>query len=200
MTTILELADRMWEGEADLVHEHHPVQYRHPQAEEIAAGVLVYIGIASAQRHRHRRRARDARHRRPVRQRPRSTTQVRAWRPDARCAPRSTATTTSTTSSAPGGSRPRRPRRGGRRRSCTPTRSSPTTSAATSARSGWNSGDQPAPVRDLPVDKFTWPDCVPLPRRHLPRPPHVHARRPDVRAAPRPRRDRRRHVDVGARS
>ena len=38
----------MWAGEADLVHEHHPVQYRHPQAEEIADDVLVYIGIASA--------------------------------------------------------------------------------------------------------------------------------------------------------
>src|SRR3954447_14322861 len=48
MTTILELADRMWEGEADLVHEHHPVSYRHPQAEEIADGLQVYIGIASA--------------------------------------------------------------------------------------------------------------------------------------------------------
>src|SRR5581483_12246790 len=48
MTTILELADRMWAGEADLVHEHHPVTYRHPQAEEIAEGVQVYIGIASA--------------------------------------------------------------------------------------------------------------------------------------------------------
>jgi alkyl sulfatase BDS1-like metallo-beta-lactamase superfamily hydrolase len=46
--TILELADRMWAGEADLVHEHHPVQYRHPQAEEIAEGLQVYIGIASA--------------------------------------------------------------------------------------------------------------------------------------------------------
>jgi alkyl sulfatase BDS1-like metallo-beta-lactamase superfamily hydrolase len=48
MTSILELADRMWAGEADLVHAHHPVSYRHPQAEEIADGLLVYIGIASA--------------------------------------------------------------------------------------------------------------------------------------------------------
>jgi alkyl sulfatase BDS1-like metallo-beta-lactamase superfamily hydrolase len=48
MTSILELSDRMWAGEADLVHEHHPVSYRHPQAEEIADGLLVYIGIASA--------------------------------------------------------------------------------------------------------------------------------------------------------
>jgi alkyl sulfatase BDS1-like metallo-beta-lactamase superfamily hydrolase len=48
MATILELADRMWAGEADLVHEHHPVSYRHPQAEEIAEGLLVYVGIASA--------------------------------------------------------------------------------------------------------------------------------------------------------
>ena len=48
MTSILELSDRMWAGEADLVHEHHPVQYRHPQAEEIAPDLLVYIGIAWA--------------------------------------------------------------------------------------------------------------------------------------------------------
>ena len=48
MTSIMELSERMWAGEADLVHEHHPVQYRHPQAEELADGVLVYIGIASA--------------------------------------------------------------------------------------------------------------------------------------------------------
>src|SRR4051812_37902780 len=46
--SILELADRMWNGEADLVHEHHPVSYRHPQAEEIADGLQVYVGIASA--------------------------------------------------------------------------------------------------------------------------------------------------------
>jgi alkyl sulfatase BDS1-like metallo-beta-lactamase superfamily hydrolase len=48
VTSILELSDRMWAGDADLVHEHHPVQYRHPHAEEITPGVLVYIGIASA--------------------------------------------------------------------------------------------------------------------------------------------------------
>jgi alkyl sulfatase BDS1-like metallo-beta-lactamase superfamily hydrolase len=48
MTTILELSERMWNGEADLVHEHHPVSYRHPQAEEIADGLLVYVGIATA--------------------------------------------------------------------------------------------------------------------------------------------------------
>ena len=51
MTTsmsILELAERMWDGEADLINEHHPVSYRHPQAEEIAEGLQVYIGIASA--------------------------------------------------------------------------------------------------------------------------------------------------------
>ena len=48
MTSIIELSERMWAGEADLVHEHHPVSYRHPQAEEIAENLLVYIGIASA--------------------------------------------------------------------------------------------------------------------------------------------------------
>lgn len=48
MTTILELSERMWAGDADLVHEHHPVNYHHPQAEEIAEGLLVYVGIATA--------------------------------------------------------------------------------------------------------------------------------------------------------
>lgn len=46
--SILELSERMWAGDADLVHEHHPVSYRHPHAEEIADGVLVYVGIATA--------------------------------------------------------------------------------------------------------------------------------------------------------
>ena len=45
---ILELADRMWAGEADLVHEHHPVMYRSPSGEEIADGLLFYKGLASA--------------------------------------------------------------------------------------------------------------------------------------------------------
>lgn len=48
MPTILELAERHWNGEGDLVHEHHPVSYMHPQAEEIADGVLVYVSTASA--------------------------------------------------------------------------------------------------------------------------------------------------------
>ena len=60
-------------------------------------------------------------------------------------------------------------------------------------------GDQQAPVRH-PGRHVPLAGDVPLPRRHLPRPPDVHPGRADVRAAPRPRRDRRRHVDVRARA
>lgn len=48
MASIRELSERMWAGELDLVHEHHPVAYWHPEAEEVADGLLVYKGIASA--------------------------------------------------------------------------------------------------------------------------------------------------------
>ncbi len=48
MGRITDLAEQMWSGELDLVHEHHPVAARYPDAEEIADGVLVYISTASA--------------------------------------------------------------------------------------------------------------------------------------------------------
>jgi alkyl sulfatase BDS1-like metallo-beta-lactamase superfamily hydrolase len=48
MTSILELADRMWAGEADLVHEHHPVSMWLPAGEEIAEGLYVRKGTAGA--------------------------------------------------------------------------------------------------------------------------------------------------------
>jgi alkyl sulfatase BDS1-like metallo-beta-lactamase superfamily hydrolase len=48
MGTITDLAERMWAGELDLVHEHHPVSTRYPEAEEITDGVLVYLSTASA--------------------------------------------------------------------------------------------------------------------------------------------------------
>ncbi len=48
MGQITELAERMWAGELDVVHEHHPVAARYPDADEIADGVLVYISTASA--------------------------------------------------------------------------------------------------------------------------------------------------------
>ena len=60
---------------------------------------------------------------------------------------------------------------------------------------GWNTAINKRQFA-LPVDRFAWPDDVPLPRRHVPRPPHVQPGRRDVRAAPRPRRDRRRDLDV----
>ena len=48
MTSIRELADRHWEGEGDLVHEHHPVQpVNHRGAEELDDGVLYVKSIAS---------------------------------------------------------------------------------------------------------------------------------------------------------
>ena len=46
--TIRDLAERHWQGDADLVHEHHPVRpVLGRQAEEIAPGVLTFISIAS---------------------------------------------------------------------------------------------------------------------------------------------------------
>jgi len=45
---ITDLAERMWAGELDSVHEHHPVATRYPEAEEIADGLLVYLSTASA--------------------------------------------------------------------------------------------------------------------------------------------------------
>lgn len=46
--TIRDLAERCWTGEADLVHEHHPVQPAlDRRSEEIAPGVLTLISIAS---------------------------------------------------------------------------------------------------------------------------------------------------------
>jgi len=46
--SIRELAERHWQGDADLVHEHHPVAPLMPRrAEEIAPGILTLISIAS---------------------------------------------------------------------------------------------------------------------------------------------------------
>ena len=48
MSTIRELAERHWEGEGDLVHEHHPVMpVNHRQSEELLDGVLYVKSIAS---------------------------------------------------------------------------------------------------------------------------------------------------------
>jgi alkyl sulfatase BDS1-like metallo-beta-lactamase superfamily hydrolase len=47
-TSIRELAERHWHGEADLVHEHHPVRpVLDRAAEEIAPGILTLISVAS---------------------------------------------------------------------------------------------------------------------------------------------------------
>jgi alkyl sulfatase BDS1-like metallo-beta-lactamase superfamily hydrolase len=45
---IREVAERMWAGEADLVHEHHPVTYTDSEGEEVLDGLHVYKGIATA--------------------------------------------------------------------------------------------------------------------------------------------------------
>ena len=48
MDSIRELAERHWNGDADLVHEHHPVMpVLGREAEEIAPGILTLISIAS---------------------------------------------------------------------------------------------------------------------------------------------------------
>jgi len=48
VTSIRELAERHWQGEGDLVHEHHPVQaVNHRGAEELDDGVLYVKSIAS---------------------------------------------------------------------------------------------------------------------------------------------------------
>ena len=46
--TIRDLAERHWQGEGDLVHEHHPVRpMLKRKAEEIAPSVLTMISVAS---------------------------------------------------------------------------------------------------------------------------------------------------------
>jgi alkyl sulfatase BDS1-like metallo-beta-lactamase superfamily hydrolase len=48
VTSIRDLAERYWQGDADLVHEHHPVKMVLDRAaEEIAPGILTLISIAS---------------------------------------------------------------------------------------------------------------------------------------------------------
>ena len=48
MATIRELADRHWQGEGDLVHEHHPVQpVNQRAAEELDDGLLYVKSLAS---------------------------------------------------------------------------------------------------------------------------------------------------------
>jgi alkyl sulfatase BDS1-like metallo-beta-lactamase superfamily hydrolase len=48
MGSITEDAEHWWRGEADLVHEHHPVKATHRFGEEIAEGVQAFVSIASA--------------------------------------------------------------------------------------------------------------------------------------------------------
>ena len=41
-------AERWWNGDADLVHDEHPVSANHRYGEEIADGILYYKSLASA--------------------------------------------------------------------------------------------------------------------------------------------------------
>jgi len=46
-TDFRALAELLWSGQADLVHEHHPVRGSYPGAQEIAPGLLYFKGIAA---------------------------------------------------------------------------------------------------------------------------------------------------------
>ena len=153
------------------------------------------------QRHRHRRRARDARHRRPVRQRPPLRRRCAAWRPD-------DPLTGGRLQPPPHRPRLRHPalrgrggREGaGRRRSVYAHEDLPDHFRRYERTLGWNTAinqRQFAPARrELHVARRRTATPTSPTRDHLTFTPG----RPDVRAAPRPRRDRRRHVDVGARA
>ena len=196
---IRELAERYWNGEADLVHDHHPVRPALGRtAEEIAPGVLTMISVASVNAidtgdglaMLDTGGPYDADH---------VHTEVRSWRPEA---PVRAAIYSHHHIDHVFGTR---------------------RFEAEAAERGW-----PAPVvyahEELPHHfrryehmqgwntainqrQFGLPDRgllvagrVPGPGCHVPRPPDVPPGRADVRAAPRPRRDRRRHVDVRARA
>ena len=152
------MAERHWNGEGDLVGDEHPVRpVLGRAAEEIAPGILTFISVASVNTiesadglvmldtggqfdsdhlydvcpHVASRRSAHRSRLQPSPHRPRLQDS--------------------------GASRPRPPRRGGRRRRSTPTRTLPTTFAATSARSGWNAAINQRQFA-LPVENFTWPD------------------------------------------
>lgn len=46
-TDFRALSELLWSGQADLVHEHHPVRGSYPGAQEIAPGLLYFKGIAA---------------------------------------------------------------------------------------------------------------------------------------------------------
>ena len=177
-TAIRDLAERHWKGEGDLVHAHHPVQpVLDRAAEEIAPGVLTMISRGFGQRHRHRRRAGDARHRRPVRRRPRLRRRCAGGAPTRRCA---AAVYTHHHIDHVFGTDPLRGR-GRRARLAAAGRVRPRGAArplpALRAHAGMEHRHQPAPVRPCRSTASSWPDDLPLSRRHVPRPPDVPPRR-----------------------
>lgn len=46
--SIMDLAEKLWNGEGDLAKEHHPVHSRFPWGEEVSKNVLVYKSTGSA--------------------------------------------------------------------------------------------------------------------------------------------------------
>ena len=46
-TDFIALAERYWQGQADLAHEHHPVRVSFPGGQEIAPGLLFFKGVAA---------------------------------------------------------------------------------------------------------------------------------------------------------
>ncbi len=109
-----------------------------------------------------------------------------------RCSP----TSTSITSSAPGASRRRQPGGRGPRRRSTATRTCPVTSAATSGRPG---GTPPSTSASSPSRPGTSPGRWTTASLTSPTATSSpSARGPQLRAAPRARRDRRRYLDLGA--
>ena len=126
------------------------------------------------ERARYRRRPRHARHGRPPRHRPRSSRRSGVATRCTASRRRSTPTTTSTTSSGRSASRPKRPTAAGRTPRLRPRGSCRSTSTATSETLGWNTRDQHAPVRP-PRRALRLARPLPLPRRHLRRPPRPSA-------------------------
>ena len=198
VASIKEDSERLWQGQGDLVFADHPVAATHREGEEIAEGVLCLKSIASVNAvdtgdglvMLDTGGEFDIEHRAPRDQRlaARRTRARRGLLPP-----------------------PRGPRvrhealRGGSdreglaaaRRVCARRPAEPLRSVHAHAR--LEHGHQQAPVRAarrrVPVAR-----ALPLSRRHLQGPVDVHARRPHVPPAPRPRRDRRRDMDMGARA
>ena len=182
--TIRDLAERHWNGEADLVHEHHPVRpVLHGQAEEIAPRVLTMISVASVN-------AIDtgdglvmldtggwfdSDH---------VFDQVRGWRPSTPL--RAAVYSHHHIDHVFGTKRfeAEATDRGWRQPTVYGHEDMPDNFRRYERTTGWNTAINQRQFA-LPIDGFRVPRRVPLSRRHLQGPADVPPRRPDVRAAPR---------------